>query len=323
MISDKTGDIILNLKIKDFTFTRQRESIITWKSENIDETKDNNNALSFHNIKSINELCETITILYGCDKVQEVDPLEILNSIEPSNLAAIIKCLTNNEQSQGVKQNIIEKVTANNNFFSKLINFFFEQEEMYLENKKIKENEENKNKTALAGNNSNFSEKTSNSNEITVTTKACTEVKAVRKKSSEISNDNNDSKIICTNENCINNSNNSDLLNNNASALAKCLKCKNYNTRTNILDDNENKEISCISNNVCENNNNEEEDKDFDAEIMYLCANDENLFNLKMVFLIYKKLLSIGNQQIIEMMLSDENYIGTFGALECKSISNH
>lgn len=44
--------------------------------------------------------------------------------------------------------------------------------------------------------------------------------------------------------------------------------------------------------------------------------NIETLVNL---FFIYKSMLSLGDTKLIETMLSQEYYLDTFGALECKS----
>ncbi len=37
-----------------------------------------------------------------------------------------------------------------------------------------------------------------------------------------------------------------------------------------------------------------------------------------MIFAIYKGLISLGDRKVIEVLLSNEFYLDTFGALECK-----
>ena len=74
---------------------------------------------------------------------------------------------------------------------------------------------------------------------------------------------------------------------------------------------------SCISNNYIEKSKKEE--------------NDDNTYseygNLKLIFIIYKNILSYANQHLLEIMLSDDFYLGTFGALEyhfeSKKITKH
>lgn len=70
---------------------------------------------------------------------------------------------------------------------------------------------------------------------------------------------------------------------------------------------------SCISNNHI--------DKKYHCEPK-IVINDQEYNNLKLIHVIYKSIFSISNQNIIELLLSEKYYLGTFAALECKSYYN-
>lgn len=47
-------------------------------------------------------------------------------------------------------------------------------------------------------------------------------------------------------------------------------------------------------------------------------AHNRRYLNISLIFTIYKNILSIANYQIIELLMSDSHYLGTFACLECK-----
>lgn len=257
MVNEKSNEIIVNIKIKDYTFTRQRETIITWKNED-SKSAENDNALSFQDNKAVSELCDTISILYGCEKVQEIDSLETLLEVDITNLPCIVKCLTN-EPSPEITQRIIEKVTASD-FFERLFKVLLDEETRI----KDKENETVQVKAITTTNVTDY---------ISETTQATVTKNAQEKKLKILENNMNFSKGIDKTE-----------------------------------------RLSCISNNIY----NVKPNKDNDLENQ---EDSTEYINLKLIFIIYKSLLSLGNQVVIETMLNENNYMGTFAALECKIIN--
>lgn len=263
MTNEKTNEIIVNIKIKDYTFTRQRETIITWKS-NESILYDNDNALSFQDNDAVNELCDTITIIYGNDKIQEIDFLEVLIEVDISNLSSIVKCLTS-DQTPDLIQKIVEKI-KNSNFFEKISKLFFEEEQIFklnhINNINNEEEEEKEKKNIVPVKSNDF------------------KVKNLISKA-----------------------------NNNLSEKTNIKNNMNINT---INNSNEEKNSSITINNYSYYQKNNQYDNNIQED------ESNEIINLKLIFLIYKALLSFGNQQIIEIMLSDNYFISTFGALECK-----
>lgn len=49
------------------------------------------------------------------------------------------------------------------------------------------------------------------------------------------------------------------------------------------------------------------------------------MFNdrLILLFYIFKGIIGLNSQKVIEYLLSDSSYLDTFGILECKSFYNH
>ncbi len=45
--------------------------------------------------------------------------------------------------------------------------------------------------------------------------------------------------------------------------------------------------------------------------------------NLSLIFTIFKNIFYLADQNIIELLLNDDNYLITFGALECKFLNNY
>ena len=385
MTKEVSNELILNLKIKNHTFTRQRETIITWKSEG-STTKDNDNALSFQETKSVSELCELINILYGYDKIVEIDALEVLNELDSNNLASIVKCLTS-EQTPNSSHKIVEKIISTD-FFEKLYCILKEEErrivcggrkerddhdchgygESYETGYGDKDEREVTQSTGVTG----ITGMTSGSglsdiNEMIVETVETGMIEKVNKS------------IVKDHNNSDNNTNNQmNFLIESEVALDSFISPSDYIDSQNKLDE----KFAFLSDNITfpshlDNNSmnkvnspshkriiekkieevkDKEKKKDYedfkekefeskddvgvvetvdyqehlssvtgisnnldnkrhkDPEI----DNDENneLLNFRLIFLIYKNLLSLGNQQLIETMLNDNNYLGTFGALE-------
>lgn len=285
MIDEKNNEEIFNFCIKDYDFVYQSESILTWKSCSTLETNDN--AVSFQDSKGLLELCSLIIENYGESKINKCSIDNILAEIEVQNLPIIAKQIRS-DQNSDILVKIVEKLISDNcDFFDKMFDILKEEETKY--------------------NNIEIEKKT---------------VKSISISNSTNENTNKQLNDICTNS--INNKNNYEYLKKaNSSDFSKS---KNYNVininnnlhrHNNPIIESLSSEIkdykdyqSCISNNIIEKHL-EYEDTDNVLDI--------HSANLKLIFIIYKNLFSIANQNLIEVLISDKNYLGTFAALECKN----
>ena len=58
-------------------------------------------------------------------------------------------------------------------------------------------------------------------------------------------------------------------------------------------------------------------------ELLETAEEQENNDALVNLFIIYKSILSLGESKVIETMLSNDHFMGTFGALECNFSNYH
>lgn len=275
VIEEHTNKLIVKIRIKDYIYTLQNDTILMWKSNLKDENNSNDTALSFQNKKNLLDICDLIVTLYGQDKVHEIGLFETFNEIDVHNLENIYKVIQTNGGENMIK--MIEKMISVD-FFKKMFNVLLTEE-----NRIIKEHD-NENEEKLELNNKSIDEEC-------IPSTSCES----------------------------NQESNFDYISNKKKLLEEKLKnIKEINFKQSFINS-EDKDIkendsSPAKNETCYSVN---QDENIVKKEPYFSETCE-FINLKLIFMIYKYLLTLGNHQLIELMLNDSNYFGTFAALECK-----
>lgn len=294
MIDDLTKDEVFIINLSQCYFTYHNDSILTWRTDM--NSNENNNALSFLDSSSLIELCEIISSIYGQNKIIKIGQIETFPEITVDNLELIAKKIRVDQKADVINKMFEVILNENNHFFEKMYGILVEEEEKY----NLLLNNQNPNK--------NKGETLKNSLNEKVNEDDC----CINNEIYEKSNFSESTNLNSNQENIIYVTHKNKSKTEIASSKEQDLELKYEHLHEKKIKSHNNDFDSCISNNYIDNEGKViKNNSQLNEEIG--CSEKSNL---KLIFLIYKNLLSLSNQHLLEILLSDEYYLGTFGALE-------